>query len=164
VDEAVAEGFEEYARGLGLPVRVALTETPDAAGEVDALRELLAEIGVEGDDVAIRPLVQRGAPRQGMEVSAPELVPEPTVTADGVHRHPVGADLESSPDLLVASAPVSLADAKRRIGRTLPRPAAGRRNAPPAAPLRDLGSRRDGRHHHRLGHVRAPGLRGRRAP
>jgi hypothetical protein len=104
-----------YARGLGLPLRVALTETPDGAGEVDALRELLAGIGVEGDDFAVRPLVHRGAAEQGVEVSAPELVPELTVTADVVHWHPVGADLESSPDLLVASAPVSLAEAKRRI-------------------------------------------------
>jgi hypothetical protein len=43
------------------------------------------------------------------------MVPELTITADGAHWHPVGADLDSSPDLLVASGQVSLAEAKRRI-------------------------------------------------
>ena len=44
------------------------------------------------------------------------MAPELTITADGAHWHPVGGDLESSPDFLVArGADVTLADAKRLI-------------------------------------------------
>jgi hypothetical protein len=43
------------------------------------------------------------------------MVPELTITADGAHWHPVGGDLESSPDLLVARGDATLAEAKRRI-------------------------------------------------
>jgi hypothetical protein len=43
------------------------------------------------------------------------MVPELTVTADGVHWHPVGGDVDSSPDLLVAAGVVPLSEAKRLI-------------------------------------------------
>ena len=109
-----------YAADLGLPLRVAMTSTPDNAGEVDALRARLLGLGVAGDDFAVRALVGRGfaagAGASGaVEVSDAVMVPELTITADGAHWHPVGADLESSPDFLVARGDVSLADAKRRI-------------------------------------------------
>jgi hypothetical protein len=103
------------ARELGLPVRVAMTETPENGGEAAPLRELLAAVGVAADDFAVRPLVQRGFAEGGMEVSDAVMVPELTVTADGVHWHPVGGDVESSPDLVVARGEISLAEAKRRI-------------------------------------------------
>ena len=107
-----------YARQLGLPLRVAMTETPDNRDQVDELRELLATLDVVGDAFAVRPLVGRGLAagvEGGVEVSDAVMVPELTVTADGIHWHPVGADLESSPDMLVAPAPVSLAEGRRRI-------------------------------------------------
>jgi len=43
------------------------------------------------------------------------MVPELTITADGAHWHPVGGDIDSSPDFLVARGDVSLAEAKRRV-------------------------------------------------
>jgi pyruvate-formate lyase-activating enzyme/predicted phosphodiesterase len=107
-----------HARELGLPLRVAMTETPANAGEVEALRGLLAGVGVSGEDFAVRPLARRGfAERHGVgaAVSAAGMVPELTVTEDGLHWHPVGADLDSSPDMLVAAAPASLAEGKRLI-------------------------------------------------
>jgi pyruvate-formate lyase-activating enzyme/diadenosine tetraphosphatase ApaH/serine/threonine PP2A family protein phosphatase len=109
-----------YAADLGLPLRVAMTSTPDNAGEVDALRAHLLGLGVAGDDFAVRPLVGRGfAAAAGapgaIEVSDAVMVPELTITADGAHWHPVGADIASSPDFLVARGDVSLAEAKRRI-------------------------------------------------
>jgi predicted phosphodiesterase len=105
----------EIARGLGLPIRAAMTETEANAGEVDELRALLAGVGIEGDDFAVRPLVKRGFADDGVEVSDEVMVPELTITADGAHWHPVGGDIDSSPDLLVARGQVSLAEAKRRI-------------------------------------------------
>jgi pyruvate-formate lyase-activating enzyme len=107
-----------FAADLGLPLRVAMTQTPDNCDEVEELRELLGSFGIHGDAFAVRPLVARGFAADavdGVEVSDAVMVPELTITADGAHWHPVGADLESCPDFLVASGEVSLADAKRLV-------------------------------------------------
>ncbi len=101
------------ARELGLPVRVGMTETEDNAAEVAPLRELLAGLGVTGRDFAVRPLVRRGLATRGREISDVNTVPELAYTADGLHWHPAGADLATSPDMLLAPHPVSLAEGKR---------------------------------------------------
>lgn len=109
------------AAELGLPLRVAMTQTPDDRDEAGALRELLEQLGITGEAFAVRPLVARGfaagaaVAGDAVEVSAAVMVPELTITADGAHWHPVGADLQSSPDFLVARGAVSLADAKRLV-------------------------------------------------
>jgi diadenosine tetraphosphatase ApaH/serine/threonine PP2A family protein phosphatase/pyruvate-formate lyase-activating enzyme len=106
------------ARELGLRIRVAMTETPDNRDEVGELRALLAGIGIAGEDFAVRPLVRRGfaeAEEDALEVDEGTLVPELTVTADGVHWHPIGGDLKSSPDMLLALGHVPLAEAKRLV-------------------------------------------------
>jgi len=108
------------AAELGLPLRVAMTQTPDNGGEVEELRGLLGTLGITGDAFAVRPLVARGfaadATATGaIEVSEAVMVPELTITADGAHWHPVGADVGSSPDFLLARGEVSLADAKRLV-------------------------------------------------
>lgn len=90
------------AKDLGLPVRVGMTETPQNSSEVEPLRELLAGMGIVGKDFAVRPLVQRGFSDAGAEISDLNTVPELAVTADGVHWHPAGADVETSPDMLLA--------------------------------------------------------------
>jgi len=106
----------EYGRELGLPLRAAMTETALNAAEVKELRTLLAKHGVAGDDFAVRPLVRRGLAEDGMEVTDAVMVPELTITADGAHWHPVGGDVGSSPDLLVARGrDVTLRDAKRAV-------------------------------------------------
>jgi MoaA/NifB/PqqE/SkfB family radical SAM enzyme len=105
----------EVGRSLGLPMRAAMTATDANGGEVEELRGLLASVGIEGDDFAVRPLVRRGFADDGMEVTDAVMVPELTITADGAHWHPVGGDLDSSPDLLVARGQVTLAEAKRRV-------------------------------------------------
>ncbi len=109
-----------YAAGLGLPLRVAMTATPHNGGEVELLGEQLAELGITGEDFAVRPLVGRGfaagaVATGALRVSDAVMVPELTITADGAHWHPVGADLDSSPDFLVARGDVSLAEAKQMI-------------------------------------------------
>jgi sulfatase maturation enzyme AslB (radical SAM superfamily) len=105
----------EVGRSLGLPMRAAMTETDANAGEVGELRALLAGVGIEGGDFAVRPLVKRGFADEGLDVSDTVMVPELTITADGAHWHPVGGDVESSPDLVVARGEVTLAEAKRRV-------------------------------------------------
>jgi pyruvate-formate lyase-activating enzyme/diadenosine tetraphosphatase ApaH/serine/threonine PP2A family protein phosphatase len=118
-----------YARELGLPLRVAMTQTPENADDVPALRAALADVGITGDDFAVRPLIARGfaagtdgddgagAGAGGMAVSDSVLVPELTITTDGAHWHPIGADVQASPDFLVATGAVPLADAKQAIVR-----------------------------------------------
>jgi predicted phosphodiesterase len=105
----------ELGRSLGLSMRAAMTETDANAGEAGELRALLDGLGIRDDDFAVRPLVKRGFASDGLDVSDALMVPELTITADGAHWHPVGGDLDSSPDLVVARGDVSLAEAKRRI-------------------------------------------------
>ena len=103
------------ARELGIRVLVSTTAPHLAADQLERLRALLAELGVGPEDHAVRPLVARGLSEQGLELGEAELVPELTVTADGVHWHPVGADVGTSPDLLLARGPVPLGEAKRQV-------------------------------------------------
>lgn len=105
----------DLAVSLGLPVRVGMTETPDNVGSGEALRTLLAEHGVPGDRVAVRPLIARGHSDEGLVVGEDDTVPELTVTADGWHWHPAGADLPTSPDMHLGGPEVSMAEAKRRV-------------------------------------------------
>ncbi|MFE6591849.1 radical SAM protein [Streptomyces sp. NPDC057781] len=117
---------------LGLPPRVALTETPDNTHEIPAVAELLAGLGLPADHFAVRPLLRRGFSETGVEIGEDSSVPELTVTADGLHWHPAGADLASSPDLHLAPAGTPLATgqqlvterffAARLTDGTLPRP------------------------------------------
>jgi glycosyltransferase A (GT-A) superfamily protein (DUF2064 family)/pyruvate-formate lyase-activating enzyme len=107
-----------YAQELGLPLRVAMTETPENRDQVEDLRELLAGLGIVGEDFAVRPLVRRGFAAQeasAVEVDDAILAPELTVTADGVHWHPIGGDIDASPDLLVARGQVPLSRAKQLV-------------------------------------------------
>ena len=108
-----------YARALGLPLRVAMTETPDNRDEVEELRELLAGLGIDGRRLRRAPARAarvRGGEASGIEVSDSVMVPELTITADGAHWHPVGGDLDSAPGLpRRRAARSSLAEAKRLI-------------------------------------------------
>ncbi|MGH3628613.1 MAG: radical SAM protein, partial [Sciscionella sp.] len=104
-----------YAVRLGLPVRVAMTETEENAAEVPAVAALLDELGVAEGDFAVRPLLQRGLSAEGQQISEETTVPELTVTADGLHWHPAGADRASSPDMLLAQGGVSLARGKELV-------------------------------------------------
>jgi pyruvate-formate lyase-activating enzyme len=107
-----------YAQELGLRQRVAMTETPENREEVEELREVLARLDVQGENFAVRPLVRRGFAADesaAIDVDEAMIAPELTVTADGVHWHPIGGDLESSPDLLIAPGRVPLAHAKQLV-------------------------------------------------
>ncbi len=104
------------AADLGLPVRVGMTETLHNAAEVEELGALLASRGITGRDFAVRPLVRRGfSSDAGVEIDDTNTVPELTVTTDGVHWHPAGADMETSPDMLLAPGRVPLSEGKRLV-------------------------------------------------
>lgn len=95
-----------------------MTETPENRDEVEPLRALLAELDVTGEAFAVRPLVARGFAadeESASDVADAAIAPELTVSADGLHWHPIGGDLASSPDLLVAPGRVPLATGKRLV-------------------------------------------------
>jgi hypothetical protein len=82
---ALAEGFR---------VRVAATVAADEAGPAEqaAFHALLDNLGIPRDDQVVRPIAQRGFAETGVVLTTETLIPEVTVTADGVYWHPVGAD------------------------------------------------------------------------
>ncbi|MGI8679027.1 MAG: radical SAM protein [Jatrophihabitans sp.] len=100
---------------LKLPVRVALTETPENSAEIPEVAELLADLGVKGDAFAVRPMLRRGLSDDGMDIGEQTTTPELTVTADGLHWHPAGADAETSPDMLLATGRMSLRRGKELV-------------------------------------------------
>jgi len=103
------------AVALQLPVRVALTETPENAGEVPDVAALLAGLGVAPEAFAVRPLLRRGFSDDGMDIGEDSTTPELTVTGDGLHWHPAGADRATSPDMLLVAGGASLATGKRLV-------------------------------------------------
>ncbi len=105
----------EQALALGLPVRVALTETPENTAEVGDGAKLLANLGVAPEAFAVRPMLHRGLSEQGMDIGEDSTTPELTVTTDGLHWHPAGADAATSPDMLLATADTPLSVGKQLV-------------------------------------------------
>jgi TusA-related sulfurtransferase len=89
------EGIQR-AREHGFRVRLAATVSTDTEAEV--FRQFLDEEKIAADDRVIRRIALRGSANDGVAVSRTDLVPEVTITADGVYWHPVGAEDD---DLLV---------------------------------------------------------------
>ena len=89
------EGIQR-ARALGFRVRLAATVSTDA--EAEEFRQFLDEEKIAEDDRVIRRIALRGVANEGVAVTRTDLVPEVTITAEGVYWHPVGAEDE---DLLV---------------------------------------------------------------
>ncbi|MBJ7597045.1 MAG: hypothetical protein DLM67_02210 [Candidatus Nephthysia bennettiae] len=98
---------------LGLAVRVAMTETAENHEEVAAVGALLAGLGIPPHAFAVRPLLRRGLSADGLEISGDSTVPELTVTTEGLHWHPAGADVDTSPDMILAEGTVPLGAGKR---------------------------------------------------
>jgi MoaA/NifB/PqqE/SkfB family radical SAM enzyme len=112
--EATLAGIRTLVE-LGVRVRVSTTLVNGGEVEAAALTGRLGDLGVPPEDHSVRPLVARGESVDGMVVGRATLVPELTVTADGLHWHPVGADLGTSPDLFLAPPNTSLEDARTMV-------------------------------------------------
>jgi pyruvate-formate lyase-activating enzyme/TusA-related sulfurtransferase len=83
------EGIER-ARSEGFRVRLAATVSDDA--EAEEIRRFLDAQQIAEPDRVIRRVALRGVAEQGVAVARADLVPEITITADGVYWHPVGAE------------------------------------------------------------------------
>ncbi|MFC4494674.1 radical SAM protein [Streptomyces ovatisporus] len=76
----------------GFTVRVAATLTTNDRHEEAGLRTFLDTLGIHRRDQVIRPLAHEGAAENGLHLTSETLIPEITLTADGVYWHPVAAD------------------------------------------------------------------------
>ena len=95
----------ETARAEGFRVRLAATVADQA--EAEDFRVFLDAEGVAERDRVIRRVALRGFAEDGLALARADLVPEVTITADGVYWHPIGAE---DADLLVRSEIFPLAD------------------------------------------------------
>jgi len=89
------EGIKR-ARSLGFRVRLAATVSTDA--EAEEFSQFLDEEKIAAQDRVIRRIALRGNATEGVAVTRAGLVPEVTITTEGVYWHPVGAE---DADLLV---------------------------------------------------------------
>jgi pyruvate-formate lyase-activating enzyme len=107
------EGIE-IARAEGFRVRLAATIATDA--DEAAFRAFLDRMGIAVEDRLVRRVALRGFATAGTAVGRSDLVPEITITADGVYWHPVGADDD---DLLVTRHIFPLAAAFDEVRKNL---------------------------------------------
>lgn len=89
------EGIQR-ARAMGFRVRLAATVSTDA--EAEEFRQYLDDEKIAEENRIIRRIALRGIASKGIAVTRTDLVPEVTITAEGVYWHPVGAE---DHDLLV---------------------------------------------------------------
>jgi pyruvate-formate lyase-activating enzyme len=106
----------ERARAAGFRVRLAATVSDDA--EAEEFGRFLDAQQIRAEDRVIRRVALRGFAEQGLALARADLVPEITITVDGVYWHPVGAD---DADLLLCAEIFPLADAFAALRRALDR-------------------------------------------
>lgn len=104
----------ENAQSAGFRVRLAATVSTDA--EADAFRRFLDDRNIAAEDRVIRRIALRGFATDGIALARADLVPEITITADGVYWHPVGAEDE---DLLISRDIFPLTEAFAAVHRAL---------------------------------------------
>jgi hypothetical protein len=109
------EGIQR-ARAQGFRVRLAATVSTDA--EAEDFRQFLDEEQIGAEDRVIRRIALRGSATEGVALARADLVPEVTITAEGVYWHPVGAE---DADLLVTPDIFPLAEAFAAVRRAFDR-------------------------------------------
>ncbi len=104
------------ARTEGFRIRVAATLQVGDIRDLEPFHAFLDSLDVARDDQVIRPIAHRGFADDGLELTLDSLIPEVTITAEGVYWHPVSAD---HVDQLVTVNPFPLdqviAEVKRRF-------------------------------------------------
>jgi hypothetical protein len=97
-------------------VRLAATVSTD--DEAEAFRQFLDEERIAAEDRVIRRIALRGVANEGVAVTRADLVPEVTITAEGVYWHPVGAE---DSDLLVTRDIFPLSESFAAVRRAVDR-------------------------------------------
>jgi hypothetical protein len=101
----------------GFHVCISTTETPANAAHLERTRDFVQELGIAESDHFVRPLAKRGFSAEGLEVGVDNLLPEVTITADGVYWHPLVSP--SDGDMLVTRQIFPLAKAVECIQNRL---------------------------------------------
>ena len=102
------------ARAEGFRVRLAATVSADA--DAEEFHEFLDGEKIAAEDRVIRRVALRGYASEGVALSRADLVPEVTITAEGVSWHPVGA---TDADLLVRREIFPLSESFAAVRRAL---------------------------------------------
>jgi len=102
----------ERARAEGFRVRLAATVSSD--DEAEEFRRFLDARQISEDDRVIRRIALRGYASEGVALARADLMPEITITAEGVYWHPVGAE---DGDLLVTRDLFPLAESFAAVRR-----------------------------------------------
>lgn len=84
------------ALDMGFRVRVAATVAAPPPGALKKFHEFLDDLGIAPEDQVVRPIAHEGLATEGVVITRASLVPEITVTADGVYWHPVAATDEQA--------------------------------------------------------------------
>jgi hypothetical protein len=106
----------ERVRAEGFRVRLAATVSTDI--EAEEFRSFLDTHHVSEEDRVIRRIALRGSAIQGIALARADLIPEVTITAEGVFWHPVGAEDD---DLLVSREIFPLAESFAAVRRAFDR-------------------------------------------
>jgi MoaA/NifB/PqqE/SkfB family radical SAM enzyme len=101
----------------GFNVRLSSTETPANSDHLDELHEFRRSLGIAEDNHFVRPLARRGFSTEGLEVGPGSLVPEVTVTINGIYWHPLASP--SSEDMRVTQQIFPLSAAVNCIQKNL---------------------------------------------
>jgi pyruvate-formate lyase-activating enzyme len=109
------EGIQQ-ARAEGFRVRLAATVSTEA--EAEAFRSFLDTQQISEEDRVIRRIAWRGFAAEGLALARADLVPEITITAEGVFWHPVGAE---DADLLITREIFPLSNAFATVRRAFER-------------------------------------------
>jgi pyruvate-formate lyase-activating enzyme len=112
----------ERARAGGFRVRLAATVYDDRQAE--EFRRFLDAHRISEENRVIRRIALRGSAAEGLALARADLVPEVTITAEGVYWHPVGAE---DADLLVTADIFPLRDSFAAVRRAFEREGEHRR-------------------------------------
>ena len=112
----------ECARAEGFRVRLAATVSTDQ--EAEEFRRFLDAKRINEEDRVVRRIALRGVAAQGVALARADLLPEITITAQGVYWHPVGAE---DADLLVTRHIFPLAESFAAVRRAFERESEHRR-------------------------------------
>ncbi len=112
--EKTVEGIR-LLQEQGFRVRIGTTETPVNSAHLDKLCEFHRSLGIADQDHFVRPLAKRGFSREGLELDMGNLIPEVTVSLDGVFWHPLSTDA----DMQVSKSLFPLAQSVEKIREQL---------------------------------------------
>jgi organic radical activating enzyme/TusA-related sulfurtransferase len=112
----------ERARSDGFRVRLAATVSTEQ--EAEEFRRFLDLQRIREEDRVIRRIALRGLATEGIALARADLLPEITITAQGVYWHPVGAE---DADLLVTPYIFPLAESFAAVRRAFERESEHRR-------------------------------------